>query len=190
MNIIEKLEALIAQVYEFDPYPAECDKVVSIYALQAIIEEYKNAQEPVFDLAKGLNYIADNGYWPQVIYDDNGYWAIQDEGGSNIRGDNDLYTLTIVVPPESFKPTLKEAWSEYMRKLVELGNEIDVNCAFTHPPLSDGTVKAPEGYALVPIVPTKEMQIAAIENYNECPDCISWTGVYQAMIDEAMKAES
>lgn len=39
-----------------------------------------------------------------------------------------------------------------------------------------------EGWVSVPIEPTKEMQEAAIDNYMECPDCISWTGIYKAMI--------
>lgn len=43
-----------------------------------------------------------------------------------------------------------------------------------------------EGWVSVPIEPTKEMQEAAIDNYNECPDCISWTGIYKAMIQAAL----
>ena len=41
------------------------------------------------------------------------------------------------------------------------------------------------GWISVPIEPTKEMQEAAIDNYMECPDCISWTGIYKAMIQAA-----
>lgn len=42
-----------------------------------------------------------------------------------------------------------------------------------------------EGWVSVPIEPTKKMQEAAIDNYMECPDCISWTGIYKAMIQAA-----
>ena len=42
-----------------------------------------------------------------------------------------------------------------------------------------------EGWVSVPIEPTREMQEAAIDNYMECPDCISWTGIYKAMIQAA-----
>lgn len=135
-SLIEKLESFRQQLIGFEMFGIAS-------SLQDLIDEAKReVQEPVFDLVKGLNYMADLGFWPQVVYDDNGNWSIQDEGSSNSRIDDeqDLH-ISILVPAESFRPTIKEAWQEYMRKLEGYGNDLDFNCAFTHPPLSDETVK-------------------------------------------------
>lgn len=78
-----------------------------------------------FNLATELERLAKLGYAPIVIYDDNGNWAISDEGCGFVRTNNDEdFSFTSFGRSEWFKPTVKEAWECYITRLTELGNEI------------------------------------------------------------------
>lgn len=98
---------------------------VHLPSVIAIIEEHKRESWEAIDLATGLNAVADMGFWPQVIYDDNGNWAIWDEGSANMRlYDDQDYRCSFLIPSSYFRPSLQEAWMLYVDRLEELGNDV------------------------------------------------------------------
>jgi hypothetical protein len=78
-----------------------------------------------FDLAGELVRLASLGYAPIILYDDNGNWAVSDEGCSNIRvDDNDDFSITIYGEAAWFRDTPQAAWEYYLVRLRELGNDV------------------------------------------------------------------
>ncbi len=59
------------------------------------------------------------GWAPQLIYDDNGEWAVCGEGFIPVRFKNEetpntMFNFFINVPVKSFKPTKREAIRDYL----------------------------------------------------------------------------
>lgn len=149
MNIIEKLEGLQTYRARNDGrmVPAISKESRSRYInaddLRAIIEEYKNAQEPVA-------------------------WIYQRGNVRNLS----------FSPPSSYDKN----------ELSEL--EVGVTRLFTHPPLSDETVKDAERYAwLRKNVADPESKWCVYEvSADQYPDLDG--AIDKAMIDEAMKVDN
>lgn len=77
-----------------------------------------------FDLAAELDRVTDAGYAPCVIYDDNGNWAISDEGVSSVRRDGGDFACTMCGEGDWFRPSVQEAWECYLERLRKLGNVV------------------------------------------------------------------
>ena len=76
-----------------------------------------------FDLASELIRLANKGYAPMVIYDDNGHWAISDECVSTLHmDDSDSFQASVWCDPAWFRDTPQAAWECYLERLRELGN--------------------------------------------------------------------
>lgn len=152
MKIIEKLKKLP----KF--YNGNGQLSVPYESILSIIEEYKNAQEPVFYTTESELHLS-------------------------------AYNTGVMWPAYGNVPAAAN---------IPL---------FTHPPLSDETVKVPDGYALVPIEPTEKIIQAYVDNLGGIvgtPEALAnpefiernkqrqrKAGIshYRAMIDEAMKAD-
>lgn len=78
-----------------------------------------------FDLAAELERLTHLGYAPQIIYDDDGNFAVSDEGSCTLRmTENDDFHGTICGEAKWFKPTPRQAWENYLERLRELGDEV------------------------------------------------------------------
>lgn len=90
------------------------------------LEEAQDVSDSIpFDLAAELERVTKAGYAPQVIYDDNGNFAISDEGMYSIRmGEDDDFHGTVCGEASWFKPTPKEAWENYLERCREISDEI------------------------------------------------------------------
>jgi len=65
-----------------------------------------------------LHDLANIGFAPSIIYDDNGNWAVISSEFSLVRmKDTDDYTTTIFIKAEEFKPTIREAIKKYINDL-------------------------------------------------------------------------
>lgn len=115
--------------YSYTNITDELAKFAELIRADSVPDDMSSTRS--FDLAMGLNYIAEQGYWPSVIYDDDGNWCIVDEGRSNVRiNNNDDFHYSMRGQHDWFKPTLEEAWNGYMGRLQELWNDIDFDCAY------------------------------------------------------------
>ena len=81
-------------------------------------------QQKNFDLAAELIRITKLGLSPNIIYDDNGYFAVVDESISHVRNNNEDFTITHIVNASWFKPTPQEAWELYLRRMMGLSIEL------------------------------------------------------------------
>lgn len=123
----------------------ECDSFVEFNKLQKLIkernritektikenkvkdEEYvENGQKILklinenfnkFDVDLILEALTHLGMAPCVVYDDDGYWAIDDEGMSNIREEDGDFEYSTYVPGKRFKPTIREALKFYLDEI-------------------------------------------------------------------------
>ncbi len=78
----------------------------------------------MFDLAKEWEELTMRGYAPQLIYDDDGHFAVADEGIGSIRmSSEDSFSMELWGEPEWFKDTPQEAWDDYIMRMRELGND-------------------------------------------------------------------
>ena len=78
-----------------------------------------------FDLVSELERVTSLGYSPNVIYDDNGYFAISDEGISSVR-EGDDFTIEHFCQAGWFKSTPQEAWEFYLKRMKDNGyDDID-----------------------------------------------------------------
>ena len=78
-----------------------------------------------FNLGTELERLADLGYAPLVLYDDNGNWCIGDEGHGGMRlDDEDDFSFTVWGEAAWFKPSVELAWADYLLRLRKLGNDV------------------------------------------------------------------
>jgi hypothetical protein len=78
-----------------------------------------------FDLAAEWERLTHLGYAPQLIYDDNGNFAVGDEGFGPVRTEDDeSFSFNLFGEPDWFKPTPKEAWDNYIERIRELGCDV------------------------------------------------------------------
>ncbi len=77
-----------------------------------------------FDMAAELERLADLGYAPCVIYEDNGNWAISDEGVYNVRTDGGDFACSVHGDGDWFRTSPQEAWECYLDRLRKLGNVV------------------------------------------------------------------
>ena len=77
-----------------------------------------------FDLENELERLSSKGYWPNVINDDNGNWAIAHEGSANNRAFDSDFAVVFSIAATVFKPTIREAWDHYIQKLRSSGEDV------------------------------------------------------------------
>lgn len=78
-----------------------------------------------FDLAKELVRVTSLGFSPCIIYDDDGSFAVADEGFTTIRmSDEDDFKADLFGEASWFKPTPREAWESYLSRMRKYGNDV------------------------------------------------------------------
>lgn len=177
MKIIEKLEALI-KLHSWDHEHANGDieKLVSVDDLRAIIEEYKNAQEP--------------GSWQQVP-DSNPYKRLTDQKASHIIERDGMQVCGYVLQKSEGMAIVYNSAVRWLHN-SELFNF--VHCV--NPPLSDETVKDAERLNWLQAQSVDDMGWCARLSglgrgyrLHQDPSNVNGYSVRQA-IDEAMKADN
>jgi hypothetical protein len=67
------------------------------------------------DVAKVLEDLANKGYCPALVFNDDGYWALTCDGMQSLDYDaimkNEPFEMhaSFIIPKESFKPSIEEA---------------------------------------------------------------------------------
>lgn len=76
----------------------------------------KSDELPIDRILEKLSHI---GHAPNLIYDDNGNWAVLSEGVQSVRtsDEQDLWT-SFEVKAKYFKPTIREAVKYYLQDLL------------------------------------------------------------------------
>ena len=78
-----------------------------------------------FDLAAELVRLTNLGYAPSIIYDDEGSFAVSDEGFCSVRMTNeDDFNGSVCGKDAWFEPTPQKAWENYLERLRNMGNEV------------------------------------------------------------------
>jgi hypothetical protein len=72
------------------------------------------------DVVQVLEWLVASGYCPNLIYDDNGFWAVSSFGMQNIRADGEDLEFTEMIEGRFFKPSIREAIKYYVEQLYEL----------------------------------------------------------------------
>jgi hypothetical protein len=68
----------------------------------------------------GLDKLTNEGYCPALLFDDNGHWAVVDEGHQNVpmgEGPEDIETSHFV-QADKWKPTIREAIDAYLGEFM------------------------------------------------------------------------
>lgn len=79
------------------------------------------------NLSKVLNKLADRGYCPNLLFDDDGRWVLSFEGTQNVNFENSPIDMIITCFVESndWKDTIEEAVEHSIGKWSDLNGFLD-----------------------------------------------------------------
>lgn len=83
------------------------------FTKQQLIDFFMTGEITSSDFMLGITHF---GFAPSLVFDDNGHWAISDEGYQNVpMGDEpEDISLTIFIEAKAWKPTIREAIEYYI----------------------------------------------------------------------------